>query len=120
MQQDEVGQVTSEERNLGMLCHLLSFTGYFFPLGHVLGPLILWLIKKDVSPFVDDHGKECLNFQISMTIWQILAIPLWLLLVGIPITAALLIVSITCTIIAAVKANAGEYYRYPICIRFIS
>ena len=120
MQMSGPGNATQEERNLGMLCHLLALSGFIVPFGNIIGPLILWILKKDESIYLDDHGRECLNFQISMTIWQILCIPLWFVCVGMPLSIALLVVSLVCTIIAAVKANAGEYYRYPITIRFLS
>src|SRR5690242_19907337 len=63
----------SSDRTMGMLCHLLAFSGHFIPFGHIIGPLVLWLIKKDDSPFVDDQGKESLNFQITMTIAGVVA-----------------------------------------------
>jgi len=101
-----------------MLCHLLVFSGYVFPFGHVIGPLVLWLMKKDELPEVDYHGCEAVNFQISMTIYVFVAALLCLVLIGIPILIGLVIFDLVVIIIAAVKANDGKRYRYPLCIRF--
>ena len=103
------------------LCHLASLTAFLgIPLGNVLGPLIIWLIKKDVFPFVERHGKEALNFQISIVIYCLAATPLMCLAgLGVFVIAALAIIDVIFLIIAAVSANKGQEYRYPICIRFI-
>lgn len=118
-----------QERELGMICHLLGFCAFTgIPLGHLLGPLVLWLIKKEEYPFVNDQGKEAVNFQITSTIVGIIAIvvsiPLALTGVGlclaIPLVVGLTIVWIVFVVMAAVASNKGEPYRYPINIRFIS
>ena len=92
---------------------------YFIPVGHIVGPLIVWLIKKDQYPFVDRQGKESLNFQITMSICAVVASALMLLLIGFLLLPAIFIYNIVMVIIATVKANAGEGYRYPLAIRFI-
>lgn len=103
-----------------MICHLSALCGFIgIPLGNILGPLIIWLIKKEGAPFVDEHGKEALNFQISMTIYVIVAILLTFILIGLPILLGLLVADLVFLIIAALKANKGESYRYPITIRFL-
>jgi uncharacterized Tic20 family protein len=101
------------------LCHLSAFAGYVTGIGHVVGPLIVWLVKKDQYPLVDDQGKEVLNFQISMTIYYFVAALLFCAYIGIVVFPALVIFSIVVTIIGAVKASTGEAYRYPLCIRFL-
>lgn len=104
-----------------MLAHLsalLVFTA--IPFAHILGPLVVWLVKRDQFPLVEDQGKEAINFQISMTIYGIVAAILVLLLIGIVIGIALMIAWVVLVIIASVKANNGERYRYPLTIRFIS
>ena len=110
-----------DARVWALLCHLGGLGVYIVPtIGHLLAPLIIWLIKKDESPFVDDQGKEALNFQISITIYAVIAallIPLFGL--GAVLLIALGIFDLIIIIIAAVKANSGEKYRYPLCIRFI-
>ncbi|KRP36975.1 MAG: hypothetical protein ABS34_05020 [Opitutaceae bacterium BACL24 MAG-120322-bin51] len=103
-----------------MLCHLLSLTQLLgVPLGNILGPLIVWLIKRDEDPFVDLCGKESLNFQISMTIYMVIAGILILLFVGLFMIPILMILNIVYTIIAAIKASQGSSYTYPLTIRFI-
>ena len=109
----------SDERMWGMLCHLSTFAGYLVPFGNILGPLVVWLVKKDEYAFVDDQGKEALNFQISITIYSLVAGVLILALIGIPLLIAVIIFSVVMTVIAAIKANGGEYYRYPLTIRFV-
>lgn len=110
----------SNVRTLAMMCHLSAFAGLFVPLGNIWGPLVFWLVKKDEIPDVDAHGKESLNFQISMTIYIVMSIILSLLLIGIPVLVGLSIYWIVAVIIASVRANNGELYRYPLAIRFIN
>jgi uncharacterized protein len=81
--------------------------------------LVIWLVKKDEYAFVDDQGKEALNFQISITIYSLVSGVLILALIGIPLLIAVIIFSVVMTVIAAIKANGGEYYRYPLTIRFV-
>ncbi len=107
------------ERTWAMLCHISIFSGTIIPFGNLLVPLVIWLIKKDDMKFVDDQGKQILNFQISMTIYLILSIFLIILLIGIPMVIGLVICNLICTIIGAIKSNDGKYYRYPMTIRFI-
>ena len=112
-------QITKDERTWAMLCHFSSLCMFIFPFGNILAPLIIWLIKKDEMPFVEDQAKEILNFQISMTIYFIGSIILIIILIGIPILIGLGIFNIIITIIAGIKANDGESYRYPINLRLI-
>lgn len=109
----------AQERTWGMLAHLSALAGYIIPFGHIIGPLVIWLIKKDESPFVDDQGKESLNFQISITIYAIVSAILIVIVLGILLLIGIAIFDIIMIIIAAVKANEGEKFRYPLCIRFI-
>ena len=118
--QQKENHPTKDERTWAMLCHFSSFTGFIFPLGgNIIAPLIIWLIKKEELPFVDDQGKEVLNFQISITIYFIISGILCIILIGIPIFIGLVIFGFIITIIAAINANNGTPYRYPINIRFI-
>jgi len=110
---------SSDERMWGMLCHLSTFAGYLIPFGNILGPLVIWLIKKDEYAFVEDQGKEALNFQISITIYSLVSGILVLAIIGLPLLIAVIIFDVVMTVIAAVKANGGEYYRYPLTIRFV-
>lgn len=109
----------SDERMWAMFCHLSTFSGCFVPMGNILGPLVVWLIKKDQYALVDDQGKEALNFQISVTIWSLIAAALCFVLIGFPLLVALVVFDLVVTIMAAVKANQGHYYRYPMTIRLV-
>jgi hypothetical protein len=108
-----------DARTWAMLSHIGAFAGYIIPFGHIIAPLIIWLIKKDESPFVDDQGKESLNFQISMSIYALIAALLTLVVIGVVLLIAVVIFDVIMVIIAAVRANSGERYRYPLCMRFI-
>lgn len=108
-----------EERLWGMLCHLSVFSAHFIPLGNIIAPLIIWQIKKEDSSFIAYHGKEALNFQISIIIYISIAAILSFFLIGLPLLFGLWIFSLIIVIIAALKANDGQYYRYPLTIRFI-
>jgi uncharacterized Tic20 family protein len=111
----------SEIRTWSVLCHASALLGLFFHFfGHLLGPLIVWLIKRDASPEIDANGKESLNFQLSMLIYDIVAGILCLVLIGIPILIALWVLNTVFVIIASVKTSNGEFYRYPFTIRFLS
>lgn len=110
----------SQARTWGMLCHLLALTGLLgIPFANIIGPLIMWQLKKNESPLVNEQGKESLNFQISVTIYMIVAALLMFVLIGFILLPAILITSIVFVIIASVKTSNGETYRYPLCIRFI-
>lgn len=112
---------SSEVRTWSVLCHASALLGLFFHFfGHLLGPLLVWLIKRDASPEIDANGKESLNFQISMLIYDIIAGILCLVLIGIPILIALWIMNTVLVIIASVKTSNGEFYRYPLTIRFLT
>jgi uncharacterized Tic20 family protein len=109
-----------QDRTLDATCHFLSFAGLIgIPFGNVLGPLVLWAIKKDEMPSVNEHGKESINFQISMTIYTIIAGLSILLAIGIVLLPAIIVLNLVLVIIAGVKAANGEFYRYPLTIRFI-
>ena len=112
--------VSSEEKNLSLLAHLLGLAGFIFPFGNIIGPLIVYLIKKDQSPFIRAHSVEALNFQISMTIYAIVSAVLVLIFIGFLMLLAVGIISIICMILAAIKAADGQFYRYPLTIRLVS
>jgi len=109
----------SDENMWAMLCHLSTFAGFLIPFGNIVAPLVIWLLKKDEFPLVDDQGKEALNFQISMTIYLIASGILVLILIGFPLLILLLIFDLVFTVLAALRANQGERFRYPASIRFI-
>jgi uncharacterized protein len=111
---------TRDERMWAMLCHLSALLGFtVIPFGHILGPLVIWLMKRDESRYLDYHGKEALNFQTSMTIYIIVAAILMFAVIGLLILPVLYVAGFILTIVAAIKANDGAYYRYPLTIRLL-
>lgn len=112
-------EVSRNEKNYAMFCHLVAFSTFIIPFGSIIGPLVMWLIKKEESEFINYHGKESLNFQISIAIYAIISGILALVLIGILFLIALGIIWIVFVIIASVKTSEGEEYRYPLTIRFV-
>jgi uncharacterized Tic20 family protein len=113
-------QSSKEEQNWAMFCHLAALSGFIIPLGNILGPLILWLIKKDTMPLVDQHGKEALNFQITVLFAFIISAVLTLVLIGFLLMFVVGIGALVLTIMAAVKVSNGQLdYRYPFAVRLI-
>ena len=87
--------------------------------GNVIGPLIAWQLKKDLDPFVDQQGKEALNFQITVSLALIVCGLLAWILIGFPLMLLVCIAALVLTIIAGVKANEGRAYRYPFSWRLV-
>ena len=109
-----------DDRTWGMFTHLSALAGLVIPFGSILGPLIVWLVKKEEMPFVNDQGKEALNFNITVALAGIVSAVLTLILIGFLLLLAVFIYWIVMTIIAGMKANEGEAYRYPITLRLIT
>ena len=105
--------VKSEERMLAAILYVVSL---FFP---IIGPLVIWLLKKDESAFINYHGREYFNFFISYTLYSVISGILIFLLVGIFLLWILGIMALVFTIIAAVKAYEGNEYRFPLVFRVI-
>lgn len=113
-------QVSKDEQNWAMICHLAALSGFIIPFGNVFGPLIVWLIKKDSMPLVDKHGKEALNFQITVSLALLVCAVLMLTVIGIFLLFVVGIGALIMTIMAAVKVSNGELdYQYPFAIRLI-
>ena len=117
--------ISKDERNWAILAHLSSFLGYLVGgLGGLIGPLVVWLIKKDDAPFVADQARESLNFQISLLIYAVALLASCFLLIGFFliwfVVPFLALIGFVLPIVGAVKANEGQSYRYPFTIRFIS
>ncbi len=108
-----------EARNWAMAAHLSGLLGYVFPFGHIFGPLAVFLLKGDKFPLVDDQGKEALNFQISISIYFLIAAILILAVIGFALLGILAVYHFIVVIVAAVRARGGERFRYPLTIRFI-
>ena len=112
--------VPPEARTFGMLCHIGALAGYIVPLGNVLGPLLFWMMKKDTHPFIDEQGKESLNFQITVTIAYVVFGGLSFFLIGIPFLVATGVAALVLEIVAGMKANSGISYRYPFTLRLLT
>jgi uncharacterized Tic20 family protein len=111
---------SSSVRTWSVLAHATALAGFFVPwAGHIVGPLIIWLAKRVDSPEIDAHGKESLNFQLSMLIYNVIAGILCLLLIGFAILFLLHILNVILVIVASIQASEGKLYRYPISIRLI-
>ena len=112
--------LTENERTWGMLAHLSALVGVVVPLfGCVLGPLVVWLGRKDQSSFVEGQAKEALNFNISVFLALIVCSLLMLVFIGFILGAALFIAWLVMTLIAAIKASEGIAYRYPFSLRLV-
>ncbi|MCP4259167.1 MAG: DUF4870 domain-containing protein [Planctomycetes bacterium] len=115
-------ELNKDARMWGMICHLAGLCG-LIPIvpviGSVIGPLIVWQMKKDEFGFVNDQGKEAVNFQISIVIYTLVSGLLCLTCIGIFLLPVVGVFYLVFLLIAAVKANNGEYYRYPLIFRFI-
>jgi len=109
-----------EERKWAMFAHIGTFSSMFIPLGNFIAPIVIWQLKKNESEFVVDQAKESLNFQITVLIYALISFLLVFIFIGFFLIFALVIFSLIVVIVAGVKANDGEYYRYPMCIRLIS
>lgn len=113
-------EIDKDARMWAMFCHLSALAGLVVPVvGCIIGPLIVWQIKKEEFPFVDEQGKEAVNFQISMLIYGVVAALLIFACIGTVLLPAVAIFDLIFLLIAAVKANDGQHYRYPLTIRFI-
>jgi uncharacterized protein len=111
---------TENERTWAMLAHLSALAGLVIPLlGIVIGPLVVWLARRDESPFVAEHAKEALNFNISVLIGALVCGLLMLVFVGFLLGTALFIAWLVMTLVGAIKASEGAVYRYPFSLRLV-
>lgn len=110
---------TADEKQMAMFCHLAAFAGLIIPFGSIVGPLVIWLTKKDQSAYIDYHGKEAVNFQITMAIAFFVSFILMFIFIGFLLIAGLAIFELVVIIIAAIKASEGADYQYPFNFRFI-
>jgi uncharacterized Tic20 family protein len=104
---------SNDDRNIAMLAHLLGiFTGF-------VGALVIWLIKKDESGFVNDQAKEALNFQITIAIGLCAAWVLAFILLGVLLVQAIMVADFIFCVLAAVAVSKGRLYRYPFALRLV-
>ena len=128
---DAATGVSAEERQWAMFAHLSALAGgivtagWAGSIGCFLGPLVIWLMKKETMPFVDDQAKEALNFNITVAIafFVLFLLTLGTLGLGAILTVPLMIIVglawLVLTVIAAIKSNEGVRYRYPFAIRLV-
>lgn len=113
-------QVSKDEQNWAMFCHLSALSGFIIPFGSVIGPLVIWLMKRAEMPMVELHGKEVLNFQITVMIAAAVSMVLMFVVIGFVLLAVVAIGALVLTIMAAIKVSNGDYsYRYPFTLRLI-
>jgi len=121
--------ITQNDKNYSSITHLSSFSGWFFPFGNIIVPLVLWSAKKNESTYVDIHGKSAVNFQLSLLLYgfllTLLFIPIVIFTLGLGLIAIIvgiipaILLKIILIIIASIKASNGEFYKYPFTIEFI-
>lgn len=110
---------THDERLWATFCHLGAFAMFFCPFGNILAPLIIWLVKRESSSYIDMHGREALNFQISMSIYTFIAGIFIIVVIGFILVPILVLINLILAVLAAISANKGQSYQYPATIRFV-
>jgi uncharacterized Tic20 family protein len=111
---------TETDRTWAMLAHLSALAGLVVWIaGCVLGPLAVWISRRDQSAFVAEHAREALNFNITVALAAVVCLLLMLVFVGFILGAALFIAWLVLTLIAAIKASEGAIYRYPVSLRLV-
>ena len=113
------GAVGQEVRNTAVAAHLSTFAGLVVPFGSVIGPLAVWLTRRHGDPFIDQAGREALNFGISIAIYGAVVLAAALMLIGIPFLIVGVVAWVVLASLAAVKASQGQIYRYPLTLRFL-
>jgi len=108
-----------QTRMWGMFLHLSVFAGYAVPIAGLLAPIVIWQIKKDELPLIDEHGKNLMNWLLSLLVYTIACVLLSFLFVGIPLLFLLALLSVVFPIVAGIKANNGEVWKYPLSIEFL-
>ncbi|MEI8644007.1 DUF4870 domain-containing protein [Pseudoalteromonas sp. Hal040] len=118
-QKVEIIVADKEQRTWAMFCHLSALAGLLFPFGSVIGPLIVWLVKKEEMPLVAEHGRKSLNFQLTMMIAYIVCFMLMFVVVGVILLLLVALFSLIMVVVSAIKANDGKEVNYPMAIEFI-
>ena len=109
----------ADAKSWAVLTHLSAFV-LFFGIPSVIGPVVLWAIKRQDDPYIDHHGKEAVNFNLSFLIYGAVSAILIFALVGLVLLPMVAVTWLVLVIVGSVKAGSGEYYRYPLTIRFIN
>ena len=113
------GSVDPQVRTTAVAAHLSTLVGLVVPFGSVIGPLAVWLTRRDRDPFIDQNGREALNFGISIAIYGAVVLVAALMLVGIPFLIVGVVAWVVLASLAAVKASQGQSYRYPLTMRLV-
>jgi uncharacterized protein len=108
-----------ETRKWAFILHISVLAAFVLPLAGLIAPIVIWQLKKDELPGLDAHGKNAINWIISAAIYLVVSVPLVLVIIGIPMLIALGAAGIVFPIIAAIKANHGEVWKYPLSISFV-
>lgn len=112
--------IRSDDRTWAILAHATGFVGLVLPFGNIIAPLLIWLIKKDDSAFVDDNGRNAVNFQISWSIYLIVSLVLMFVLIGFVLFPIIALAWLILVIIGSVRASNDQVYEYPLTIDFFS
>lgn len=109
-----------EARQWAMLAHLSALLGYFAVIAQIVGPLVIWLIKREGSAFVNDQGREAVNFNLSVLVYSLIAGATMCIAIGYLLLPLVVAFHVTFTILAAIRAQEGRRYRYPLTIRLLT
>lgn len=110
---------TTEQKQTGMFLHLSQLLNFIVPFGGVIAPIIIWQMKKDEIPALDAHGKMIVNWMLSALIYSVVSFVLAFVLIGFLGFIALFVTGIVFPIVGAIKANNGEFWEYPLTIKFL-
>lgn len=102
-----------------MLCHLSALLGYVFPFGHVLGPLAVWMFRRDRVPGVEAAGRESLNFQLTVTMMGLIGVMLSVVFIGLVLLFLVVVFHFCMTLYASIRVQRGGEFSYPLTVRFI-
>ena len=115
-----VGDISSNENMWAMFIHLSQLCGYLVPLAGLIVPIVLWQVKKNESRIIDQHGRIVANWIITACIFGLVFLVLSFVIIGIPLLLILGVLSIVFPIVGGIKANNGELWPYPLCIKFFA
>lgn len=117
--QPSMGLQTQEEKQMGMFLHLSQLINIVIPLGGIIVPIVIWQMKKDEIPALDAHGKMVVNWLISSFIYMVISGILMLVLIGFLTFLAVVVLGVVFPIMGGIKANNGEFFDYPLTIKFL-
>jgi len=110
---------TPEQRQMGLFLHLSQLASLIIPVAGIVVPIVIWQTQKDKMPALDAHGKMVANWMLSELIYVVISVVLMFVLVGILTMLAVVVMGIVFPIIGAIKANNGEFWEYPLTIKFL-